>query len=280
VTDPNDLALSNDVTDEGVFQIVVHSYEAVYTALTSSETFNRIWRTNAYNNNFPADFAHIGFLTTGEGRHVVGTLNLEADALLVDLACGGGGPGLWIARETGASLIGVDPAEAGLAMARARARKVGLDERAKFKKGSFEDTGLAESGANAVVTIEAFQYAPDKRAALAEMRRILRPGGRLAVIAFEIDPAKVVGVPVLEVDPILDYRPLLEEAGFEVIAYEETPQWEERVYGAFQAVLDNAPALTEEMGEQAAAGAIAEATVTMMMRPYPRRVLAVASRCD
>jgi ubiquinone/menaquinone biosynthesis C-methylase UbiE len=280
VTDPNNLELSNEVTDDGVFQVVLDGYEAVYTALTSSETFNRIWRTIAYNNDFPADFAHIGFLTTSEARHLVEALGLGADALLVDLACGGGGPGLWMASETGASLIGVDPAEAGLTMARARARKVGLDQRAKFKKGSFEDTGLTESGANAVVTIEAFQYAPDKRAALAEIRRILRRGGRLAVIAFEVDPAKVVGVPVLEVDPVPDYRPLLEEAGFEVNAYDETPRWEERVYGAFQAVLDAVSTLTEEMGVQAAADVIAEATVTMTMRPYPRRVFAVASRCD
>jgi SAM-dependent methyltransferase len=284
VTDPNqtdaNLQFRSEVTENGVFQVVVESYEAVYAALTSSETFNQIWRTTAYNDDFPADFAHLGFLTTGEARHVIEALGLEANALLVDLACGGGGPGLWMARESGASLIGVDPAEAGLAMARACSRRVGLHQRAEFKRGSFEDTGLAGSGANAVVTIEAFQYAPDKRAALAEIRRVLRPGGRLAVIAFEVDPAKVVAVPVLGVDPVPDYRPLLEEAGFEVHAYQETPQWEERVYGAFQAVIDAAATLTEEMGETAAGGVIAEATVTMTMRPYPRRVLAIASRCD
>src|SRR5215211_5769106 len=40
---------------------------------------------------------------------------------------GTGGPGLWMAQQTGASLIGLDPSAAGLAAARARATRVGLD---------------------------------------------------------------------------------------------------------------------------------------------------------
>ena len=66
------------------------------------------------------------------------------------------------------------------------------------------------------MSVDAFQYAPDKRAALAEFFRILRPGGRVSIIAFEVDPAKVAGVPVIGADPIPDYRPLLEAGtGFE-----------------------------------------------------------------
>jgi SAM-dependent methyltransferase len=277
LTEPSEpLPLSDEVTDDGVFQVVADGYEAVYASIAASETFNLIWRRNAYNDDFPHDFAHIGFLTTKEASRVLGTLGLGADSTLVDLACGRGGPGLWMAREAGASLIGVDPVEAGLSLARERARRVGLEERATFVRGSFVATGLEEGAADAVVTIEAFQYAPDKRAALAEIRRILRPGGRLAVVAFEVDPAKVSGVPVLGVDPVPDYRPLLEEAGFELTTYEETPGWQDRVYGAFQAVVDNADALSAEMGERAFAAVSTEAMVTLSLRPYPRRILAAA----
>ena len=41
------------------------------------------------------------------------------------------------------------------------------------------------------MTIEAFQYGPDKHAALAEVARILKPGGRAAIVCFEVDPVKV-----------------------------------------------------------------------------------------
>jgi hypothetical protein len=44
---------------------------------------------------------------------------------------------------------------------------------------------------------EAFQYAPDKRAAtLAELYRILPPEGGFAIVCFEVEPAKVEGLPV------------------------------------------------------------------------------------
>jgi ubiquinone/menaquinone biosynthesis C-methylase UbiE len=163
-------------------------------------------------------------------------------------------------------------------LARRRAEVVGLADRGRFEQGTFERTGLPDAVADAVVSVEALQYAPDKRAAFVEFGRILRPGARLAFICFEVDPAKVDGVPVLGVDPIPDYRPLLEAAGLTVEAYEETPGWEDRVYTTFQSLVDHSAALTAEMGERAASGTLAEATLTVSIRPYPQRVLAMASR--
>lgn len=270
--------MGEDVTDDGVFHAVRDGYEAVYDALPHSETFNRIWRANAYREEFPLAFAHIGFLTETEGRRLLDLLELRPDDTLVDVACGAGGPGLWVSHVSGASLFGVDPAEAGLAAARQRADTVGLSDRSSFWRGTFEQTGLDAGVADAVMTIEAFQYAPDKRAALTELARILKPGGRLGIVCFEVDPHKVAGLPVLGVDPVADYAPLLTDAGFSVVTYEETPDWEDRVYGTFQAVVDAADALNAEMGERAAAGALSEAMLTVAMRPYPRRVLIAATR--
>jgi ubiquinone/menaquinone biosynthesis C-methylase UbiE len=204
-------------------------------------------------------------------------LRLSPGHTLVDLACGAGGPGLWAAHASGVTLIGVDPAASGLDSARRHARAVGLAERAVFREGSFERSGLPDGIADAVMTVEAFQYAPDKRAALAEITRILKPGGPLVIVCFEVDPTKVEGLPVLGVDPILDYTPLLVEAGFTIDAYEETPRWRDRVYSTFGALVDAADALQAEMGEGAAA-VLAEAMLTVGTKPYPRRVLIAARR--
>ena len=261
--------------DDGVFEEVRDGYEAVYDALAQGATFNRVWRELAYGGEFPAEFAHIGFLTLAEAQRLLGLLAVPRGGVLVDVACGAGGPGLWAAQQAGASLIGVDPAAPGLEAARRRAEGVGLGGGAQFSLGTFERTGLGDGVADAVMTIEAFQYAPDKRAALAELHRILKPGGRLGIVCFEVDPARVEGLPVLGVDPVPDYAPLLRDAGFEIDAYEETPGWAERVYAVFQALIDDADALTAEMGERAAAGVLAEAMLTVATRPYPRRVLVV-----
>lgn len=279
MTDPSVPAeLTDDLTDDGVVRSVRDGYQAMYDALPHGETFNRIWRDNAYRGEFPIEFAHIGFLTETEARRMIGLLELGAEDQLVDLACGAGGPGLWVAQQTGVRLLGIDPAEAGIAAARARAQTVGLADRAEFRLGTFEQTRLESGTADAVMTVDAFQYAPDKRAALVEFARILMPGGRVAIVCFEVDPAKVEGLPVLGLDPIADYTPLLADAGFAIDAYEETPGWEERVYATFQAVVDAGDALNQEMGERAAASALSEAMLTVATRPYPRRVLIVARR--
>jgi SAM-dependent methyltransferase len=271
-------SLTDDVTDTGVFQIVLDGYDSIYDALPRGETFNCLWRTNAYGGEFPEEFAHIGFLTIAEAQRMCELLQLRTGDVLADLACGAGGPGLWMAKESGASLIGADPSAAGLSAARARARAAGLADRSRFLQGTFEQTNLPDGAVDAAMSVDAFQYAPDKRAALAEFFRILRPGGRVAVIAFEVDPARAAGVPVIGADPITDYVPLLEAAGFDVEAYEETPGWRERVNAAFGAIVDASDTLTAEMGQRAASGAVAEAMLTVQLQPYPRRVLAVARR--
>ena len=271
------LASVGDEIGDGVFDAVRTGYDAVYTALPRSDTFNRLWRSNAYRDQFPAEFAHIGFLTLSEAQHLLELLAPASGEVVVDVACGTGGPGLWIAQQTGTSLIGVDPSPAGLAAARQRAARTGLDDRSRFEQGSFEHTHLTGSSADVVMSIEAFQYAPNKRAGLREFARILRPGGRLGLICFEADPTKAAGLPILGVDPVIDYRPLLKSAGFDVVAYEETPGWAERVEAAFSAIVSAADTLAAEMGEQASASAVAEAMITLDVQPYPRRILTVAS---
>ena len=118
--------VAGDVTADGVFRAVLEGYDAVYDALPRSETFARLWRMNAYGGDFPEQFAHIGFLTVAEARRLRELLQVRPGEMLADLACGAGGPGLWMARETGALLTGVDPSPAGLAAARDRAARAGL----------------------------------------------------------------------------------------------------------------------------------------------------------
>jgi SAM-dependent methyltransferase len=277
VSDPDiPTNLGDDVTNDGVFQAVQEGYEAVYDALPHGETFNRIWREMAYRTEFPIEFAHIGFLTLTEAQQMLDYLDVTSGDVLVDLACGAGGPGLWAAQASGATLVGIDPTESGLAAAQRRAAAVGLSDRSTFQHGAFSATNLNCDSADAIMTIEAFQYAPDKRTALHEFVRILKPGGRVAIVCFEVDPTKVTALPVLGVDPVADYAPLLKNAGLSIVSYEETPSWADRVYPTFEALVDSADALNIEMGEQAAGSVLVEATLTVSLRPYPRRVLIIA----
>jgi SAM-dependent methyltransferase len=128
-----------------------------------------------------------------------------------------------------------------------------------------------------VMTVDALQYAPDKTKALFEMARILRRGGRLALVAFELDADRVAGLPIWG-DPVRDYRPLLERAGFEIASYEQIPNWRDQVAAGFAAIVAERAALESELGAPAAAATVSEASVTLEVQPYCGHVLAVAER--
>jgi len=64
---------------------------------------------------------HISFLTFQDLRNLAAELKLSPGASLADVACGMGGPGLWIAKETGANLRGVDFSQVAVSQAEKRA---------------------------------------------------------------------------------------------------------------------------------------------------------------
>lgn len=130
-------------------------------------------------------------------------------------------PGLWAAKETGARLIGIDLSPIGIERATERATALGLSKRASFRQGSFASTGLHTAATDAVMTVDALQYAPDKPAAIAEIARIIRPGGRFCCVAFELDAERVEGMGVWE--DASGITAALEGAGFEVVTYDQLP---------------------------------------------------------
>jgi SAM-dependent methyltransferase len=128
-------------------------------------------------------------LLTWDGlAEVTGELALRPDAILVDLACGRGGYGLEIAARTGARLTGIDFSAEALRQARELAGRLGRE--AEFRTGDLAATGLGSGTADAVVCVDAVQFADDPAAAYRELRRILVPGGRAVLTCWEaIDPA-------------------------------------------------------------------------------------------
>src|SRR5438874_8018819 len=143
-------------------QRVAAGYDVVYAALPRSATFARIWREHAAGADFPNGFDHISFVTLAELRRMTDALQLSPNALLVDLACGMGGPGLWIARESRALLRGIDLSSVAVAAARARAQELDMSEIVEFSRGSFAETGVEPAVADGVMSVDALQYTSDK----------------------------------------------------------------------------------------------------------------------
>jgi SAM-dependent methyltransferase len=100
---------------------------------------------------------------------------------VVDVGCGTGNAAL-LAAERGAAVTGVDPAERLLAVARETAAARGLD--ATFAAGEAAALPLEDGAADVVVSVFGVIFAPDPRAAAAEMARVTAPGGRIVLSAW------------------------------------------------------------------------------------------------
>lgn len=198
---------------------------------------------------------------------LVGVLELDTDGLLVDLACGRGGPGMYVARAAGSRLRGVDFSAEAVRQATSRRGLFGLSERASFVVGDLTATGLPSGEADAVLCVDAVQFAPDPTDAITEMLRLLRPGGRVALTCWEpIEP----GDPELPVRlRDLDLATALTAGGFTDVVVEKRPAWRE----VERQLWEHVAAMPSD-GDPAIASMQAEASRTLPTFDRFRRVLA------
>lgn len=101
---------------------------------------------------------------------------------VLDLGSGGGIDVLLSARRVGERgfAYGVDMTDEMLSLARANAAKAGV-QNVEFIKGVIEDLPLPDAKVDVVISNCVINLSTDKPAVLAEMFRVLRPGGRIGV---------------------------------------------------------------------------------------------------
>jgi len=265
------------VDDDGV-KLVADGYDAVYDAVPVAPTLWQIWLDHAVGRDFPGEYSHISFASLADLDRMRRALSLREGDLLADVGCGMGGPSLWMAAQSPIRVAGIDASSVAVTRATARARDLALADRCEFRVGTFAHTDLPDATVDGWLSLDALQYAPSKVAAISEMARVVKPGGRVAFTAFEVRADAVAGLPVLGDDPVADYEPLLAGGGFGIETYEETPGGLDRMTAAYEAILDHAETLEREMGASAYGSLALEVGLTLERRPYPRRVLAVATR--
>ena len=107
---------------------------------------------------------------------------LEPGERVVDVGCGGGIDSLIAAKMVGpaGAVVGVDMTPAMLAKARASAAAAGIDN-VEFRAGFGEALPVEDGWADVVISNGVLNLMPDKDAALREMARVLKPGGRLQI---------------------------------------------------------------------------------------------------
>jgi ubiquinone/menaquinone biosynthesis C-methylase UbiE len=107
------------------------------------------------------------------------TVSLASAPAILDLGCGPGALALRLARRCpDRAVIGVDLSPAMVRMARARAAREGLAERVRFLEGNAAALPLDDGAFDLVVSTLSLHHWRDRAAALREIHRVLKPGGR------------------------------------------------------------------------------------------------------
>lgn len=119
------------------------------------------------------------------GAETVSRFRLAPGGTVLDLCCGHGASAIPAARAVGATgrVLGVDVAQPLLDLALARAAGEGLAN-IEFRQGDATCTGLPTGSFGAVICVFGVFFAADMAAFIAEMWRLVRPGGVLAVTTW------------------------------------------------------------------------------------------------
>jgi len=119
----------------------------------------------------------------------LGLLEIAAGERVLDVGCGSGAVTRDIARRVGSRglAVGLDPSPALLAVASELAQETGLGDCVEFREGDALRLPFADRSFDAVVCATVLSHVPRGEAAIPELVRVLRSGGRLGVFDLDTD---------------------------------------------------------------------------------------------
>jgi ubiquinone/menaquinone biosynthesis C-methylase UbiE len=172
----------------------------------------------------PVDEFHIrGRAATVE---IAEALAVDADATVLDIGSGLGGPARTIAEVVGCDVVGIDLTPEFCEAATELSRWTGLGDRTHFTVGDAMSLDHADASFDAVMSVHVAMNIADKAGMYREARRVLKPGGRFVVYDVLQGPGGEVHFPVpwardsstSHLATPEQMRALLAGAGFTVIA--------------------------------------------------------------
>ena len=112
---------------------------------------------------------------------LVSRIEARPEDTVLDVATGTGAVARELVRRYGCRVVGVDQSAEMLAIARARA-----EERVEFREARAEALPFADRSFDGLTFTYLLRYVDDPAATMHELARVVRPGGRVAMLEFSI----------------------------------------------------------------------------------------------
>jgi demethylmenaquinone methyltransferase/2-methoxy-6-polyprenyl-1,4-benzoquinol methylase len=122
-------------------------------------------------------------------RAMVGQIGSAPGGVVLDVASGTAGVAIQLAGRTGARVLGVDLTEQMLRRGKDSVSAAGQSGRICLVAGRAEQLPLPDASVEALTFTYLLRYVADPQATLAELARVVRPGGRVASLEFCVPPA-------------------------------------------------------------------------------------------
>lgn len=105
---------------------------------------------------------------------------------VLDVASGTAAVAIEVARRRGCKVVGIDQSAEMLAEGRRRVEAAGLAERIELREGRAEDLPFEDARFDGLTFTYLLRYVDDPAATMRELARVVRPGGRVAMLEFSV----------------------------------------------------------------------------------------------
>lgn len=126
------------------------------------------------------DFGQTSWVNTEESKKIPTLLDLKPDSSVLEVGCGSGGYALYLAKDVGCKLVGIDINASGIQNANQLAAPEGLQARVRFELcDASKELPFDANSFDAVFSNDVLCHLPGRAQVLGEMYRVLKPGGRM-----------------------------------------------------------------------------------------------------
>ena len=126
------------------------------------------------------DFGQTSWVTTAESHEIPKLLQLSSSSSVLEIGCGSGGYAVHLAKHLGCQVVGLDINAEGVRNAKALGEKDELGARVKFEQCDVSQRLPVEDNTfDAIYSNDVLCHVPRRTQVLGDLRRVLKPGGRL-----------------------------------------------------------------------------------------------------